>query len=52
LQFVTEIKVNNKLIANNTVGHNKLIYQLNEAALTNPAAYLKIYSKLDAESEE
>ena len=51
LQFITETRVNNKLIANNTVGHNKLIYQLNEVALTNPEAYLKIYSKLDAESE-
>jgi 5-methylcytosine-specific restriction protein B len=52
LQFVTEKKVNNKLLSNNTTGQSKFIYQLNEEALNNPAAYQKIYSKLSSETEE
>ena len=43
LQFVLATEVNGDLLGMNTRSRKKSVYRINNAALTNPAAYRKIY---------
>jgi 5-methylcytosine-specific restriction protein B len=45
-QFILEKKVNDGLFANGSKQHAKSVFSINEEALTNPAAYRKIYESV------